>query len=58
MNIDSYHHFWKNNLVRDTWINQSMSVTQKDLLLIDLESFFMKIGLMYKIYGLNKNEWS
>ena len=58
MIIDSHYHFCKNSVVWDAWINQSMSVTQKDLLLIDLESFFMKIGLMYKIYGLNKNEWS
>jgi len=55
MIIDSPHHFWKNNLVRDAWINHSMSVAQKDFLSTDLGFFFKKIGLMYKIYGLNKN---
>ncbi len=58
MIIDSYHNFWNNNFIRNAWINQSMSVIQKDFLSTDLESFFKKIGLMYKIYGLNKNEWS
>ena len=42
MIIDSHHHFWKNNFVREAWINLSMYVTQKDFLSADLESFFQE----------------
>ena len=55
MIIDSHYHFWKNSVVWDAWIEQSMSVIRKDFLPTDLDFFFKKMGLR-KIYGLNQNE--
>ena len=55
MIIDSHYHFWKNSVVWDAWIEQSMSVIRKDFLPTDLEFFFQENGVQ-KIYGLNQNE--
>lgn len=38
MIIDTHQHFWKYNPIRDAWIDESMSVIQKDFLPKDLES--------------------
>jgi L-fuconolactonase len=35
--IDSHQHFWKFDPVRDSWINEEMSVIQRDFLPEDLE---------------------
>ena len=37
MIIDSHQHFWNYNEERDTWINESMGVLNKDFLPLDLE---------------------
>ena len=36
MKIDAHQHFWKFDKVRDSWINDEMSVIQKDFLPADL----------------------
>lgn len=38
MRIDAHQHFWKFDLVRDSWINDEMSNIQKDFLPEDLQS--------------------
>lgn len=58
MIIDSHKNFWKYNSIRDAWIDESMSVIQKDLLPKDLEPVLQENGVDEKIYCLNKNEWS
>ena len=37
LRIDSHQHFWKFDPVRDSWINDEMSVIQKDFLPQDLK---------------------
>jgi len=46
MIIDSHYHFWKNSVVWDAWIEQSMSVIRKDFLPTDLEFFFQENGVV------------
>lgn len=42
MRIDAHQHFWKFDPVRDSWINDDMSVIRKDFLPDDLESILTK----------------
>lgn len=42
MRIDSHQHFWKFDPVRDSWINDEMSLIQKDFLPADLQSILHK----------------
>ncbi len=37
MIIDSHHHLWQYNPIRDTWIDESMKILKKDFLPADLE---------------------
>ena len=42
MIIDSHQHFWKYNPVRDSWIDDSMKVIQKDFLPEDLHNLLLR----------------
>ncbi|WP_018612614.1 amidohydrolase family protein [Segetibacter koreensis] len=42
MKIDAHQHFWKFDKVRDSWINDEMSVIQKDFLPEDLYPVLVK----------------
>ena len=46
MIIDSHQHFWKYDPVRDSWIDNTMSVLKKDFLPKDLEPLLKKKKLM------------
>ncbi|RPA67856.1 amidohydrolase [Cyclobacteriaceae bacterium YHN15] len=37
MTLDSHQHFWQFDPIRDSWINESMKVIQKDFLPMDLK---------------------
>ena len=54
MIIDSHYHFWKNSVVWDAWIEQSMSVIRKDFLPTDLESFFQENGVAKNLWLKSK----
>ncbi len=43
--IDSHQHFWKFDPVRDSWIDDSMKVIQKDFLPADLEIILKENGI-------------
>lgn len=43
--IDSHQHFWKYNPSRDTWIDNSMQVLQRDFLPEDLEPLVKSNGV-------------
>ena len=43
--IDSHQHFWKFDPVRDSWIDQSMSVIQRDFLPEDLKPLLVANGI-------------
>jgi len=58
MIIDSHQNIWKYNPIRYAWIDESMSVIQKDLLPKYSEPVPKENGVDEKIYCLNKNEWS
>lgn len=45
MIIDSHQHFWKYNPVRDSWIDDSMKVIQKDFLPEDLHPILKANGI-------------
>ncbi len=42
--IDAHQHFWQFDPVRDSWINEKMSVIQKDFLPLDLQPVLEKNG--------------
>ncbi len=42
MRIDSHQHFWKYDPVRDSWIDDSMSVIKRDFLPVDLKPVLAK----------------
>jgi L-fuconolactonase len=42
LRIDSHQHFWKFDPVRDSWIDESMAVIQRDFFPIDLEPILKK----------------
>lgn len=44
LRIDSHQHFWKFDPVRDSWINDDMSVIQKDFLPADLDPLLKQNG--------------
>ncbi len=44
LRIDSHQHFWKFDPVRDSWINDEMSVIQKDFLPDDLKPILEENG--------------
>ncbi|MBL7739557.1 MAG: amidohydrolase family protein [Chitinophagaceae bacterium] len=44
MRIDGHQHFWKFDPVRDRWINDDMSVIQKDFLPADLDPLLKQNG--------------
>lgn len=44
MRIDAHQHFWKFDPVRDSWIDDSMKVIQRDFLPDDLEPVLLKNG--------------
>lgn len=44
MLLDSHQHFWKFDPVRDSWINDEMSVIQRDFLPADLEPVLVANG--------------
>lgn len=43
--IDAHQHFWKFDRVRDSWIDDSMKIIQKDFLPADLESLLKENGI-------------
>jgi len=43
--IDSHQHFWKFDRVRDSWIDDSMSVIRRDFMPADLEPILKKFGI-------------
>jgi L-fuconolactonase len=43
--IDSHQHFWKFDPVRDSWIDESMKVIQRDFLPVDLETAMKQNGV-------------
>jgi len=43
--IDAHQHFWKFDPVRDSWINEEMSVIQRDFLPADLQPVLQQNGL-------------
>ena len=45
MHIDAHQHFWKYNPVRDSWIDDSMQVIQKDFLPNDLHPILQGNGI-------------
>ena len=45
MKIDSHQHFWKFDPVRDSWIDGSMAVIQRDFLPADLKPILEKHGI-------------
>ncbi len=45
MRIDSHQHFWKFDRVRDSWINEDMSVIQRDFLPEDLWPVLKENGI-------------
>jgi L-fuconolactonase len=45
LKIDSHQHFWKYDPVRDSWIDESMSVIQKDFFPEDLEPILKANGI-------------
>jgi L-fuconolactonase len=45
LKIDSHQHFWKYDPVRDSWIDESMSVIQKDFSPEDLEPILKANGI-------------
>ncbi len=45
MKIDAHQHFWKFDPVRDSWINDSMSVIRKDFYPNDLKPLLDKNGI-------------
>ena len=45
MKIDSHQHFWKFDPVKDSWIDDSMAVIQKDFLPADLKPVLAKHGI-------------
>ena len=44
MKIDGHQHFWQFDLVRDAWIDDTMSVIQKDFLPEDLNPILIENG--------------
>ncbi|MCF6223319.1 MAG: amidohydrolase family protein [Flavobacteriaceae bacterium] len=45
MTIDSHQHFWKYNSVRNTWIDETMQVIQRDFLPKDLKPILERNGI-------------
>jgi L-fuconolactonase len=45
MTLDSHQHFWQFDPIRDSWINESMKVLQKDFLPMDLKPELDKKGI-------------
>lgn len=45
MRIDAHQHFWKFDAVRDSWINDEMSIIQKDFLPHDLYPILKENGI-------------
>jgi L-fuconolactonase len=45
LKIDSHQHFWKFDPVRDSWIDESMSVIQQDFLPADLQPLLQKYDM-------------
>lgn len=45
LKIDSHQHFWKYDPVRDSWIDETMSVIQKDFFPEDLEPILKANGI-------------
>lgn len=45
MRIDAHQHFWKFDPIRDSWINDQMSVIQKDFLPHDLYPILVNNGI-------------
>lgn len=45
LKIDSHQHFWKYDPVRDSWIDESMRVIQKDFFPEDLEPILKDNGI-------------
>jgi L-fuconolactonase len=45
LKIDSHQHFWKYDPIRDSWIDESMSVIQKDFFPEDLEPILKANGI-------------
>jgi L-fuconolactonase len=45
LKIDSHQHFWKFDPIRDSWIDESMSVIQKDFFPEDLEPILKANGI-------------
>lgn len=45
LKIDSHQHFWKYDPVRDSWIDETMSVIQKDFFPKDLEPILIANGI-------------
>jgi L-fuconolactonase len=43
--IDSHQHFWKFDPVRDSWIDNTMSVIQRDFMPVDLETILKKYSI-------------
>lgn len=43
--IDAHQHFWKFDPIRDSWINDDMTIIQKDFLPADLEILFKENGI-------------
>ena len=49
MIIDSHQHFWKYDPVKHSWINEDMSVLQRDFLPEDFESVYQNNGVQGSI---------
>src|SRR5688500_16468604 len=45
LKIDAHQHFWIFDPVRDSWINDEMSVIQKDFLPADLQPVLQQAGI-------------
>jgi L-fuconolactonase len=43
--VDSHQHFWKFDPVRDSWINDEMSIIQKDFMPPDLDPLLKRNGI-------------
>ena len=57
MIIDSHQHFWNYDPIKDSWIDDSMSIIRKNFLPKDLEPIQLKMELMdalqFKLTNLN-----
>ena len=45
MIIDSHQHFWNYDPIRDSWIDDSMSIIRKNFLPNDLEPILIENGV-------------